>query len=389
MLVYAAHPSEPVSGGFRRALARTGLGAEVWYIGGSPDESRGAPSGLDIDWDADLAPASHLTPQELPLRLARAAGALRGLLVSDALPAATILALATVARAGVATVLTTQRGLDTASYPGWHGALGLCEQATLARRFRAHVVTGLLAHQHLASLGCDQARVARGLRPVDVGALQGRLAASADKASEGLREQLRQRSFVVMLPTLAGTGAQAPVLLAAFARLRRTHPHAALLVSGAESSKAADTAAQLGCEDALVVSDDDPWACLALADAVVHLPGNGGWGDELLIAMACGKPAVTSPTVGAAADLVVHGRTGALAYGDDADSVATGLACVAAAPGRLGAAAAQRVGRFDVEGVAERLRALVSVATAGPACHRPLADVAYAHSKNHYGRWWR
>lgn len=155
-------------------------------------------------------------------------------------------------------------------------------------------------------------------------------------------------------------------LLAAFARVRETHPEArlAILGWGRLENETRELARALGLADVVVLPGRvEPSAWLARADVFAHTSRWEGFGIVLLEAMLAGLPVVAT-RASAIPEIVVDGVTGVLVEPGDADGVARALADLLADPARraaLGAAGRERaLSEFSVARMAERTLAVYS-----------------------------
>jgi glycosyltransferase involved in cell wall biosynthesis len=110
--------------------------------------------------------------------------------------------------------------------------------------------------------------------------------------------------------------------------------------SGAERDRLVALAEELGVR--LVLLPDVPWRRIVerfvLADVFALLSRHEPWGVVVNEAAACGLPLVLSDRVGAAFDLLEHGRNGALVPADDHVAAGTAIRDLAADPERRRAA---------------------------------------------------
>lgn len=140
------------------------------------------------------------------------------------------------------------------------------------------------------------------------------------------------------------------VLLPAFAELRRTHPHAHLIIAGdgSDRAKLEQLAGQLGLTPPalqfLGFRKDVP-AVLRSLDAYVLASRAEGLGTAILEALAAGLPVVAT-RVGGIPDSVRDGETGLLAESENPASLATAMRRIMEEPElgkRLGKAACEMI----------------------------------------------
>ena len=153
-------------------------------------------------------------------------------------------------------------------------------------------------------------------------------------------------------------------LLAAFARVRETHPAArlAILGWGRLEDETRARAAALGLADAVVLPGRvEPAAWLERADVFAHTSRWEGFGIVLLEAMLAGLPVVAT-RASAVPEVVVDGKTGVLVEPGDAAGVADALAGLLGDEARrraLGdAGRARALEEFSVARMADRTAAL-------------------------------
>ena len=179
-----------------------------------------------------------------------------------------------------------------------------------------------------------------------------------------------------------------PELLEAFARVRRAHPGARLLLVGAESPgfDLDGRIDRLGLDREGVIREDYVeeerlWSLMAACDAVVALraPTMGETSGTAIRALALGKPLVVSD-VGWFAELPDEVAVKVSPGGDDeVDRLAAALERVAASPA-MGRAAKDYIEReHDLETVAERYAAALEEAAGGSKVDgKVLREVAAA-----------
>jgi glycosyltransferase involved in cell wall biosynthesis len=188
---------------------------------------------------------------------------------------------------------------------------------------------------------------------------------------------------------------ESPLLVVeGFAELRRRLPLARLLFvgDGPLRREVQKRVALLGVTSDVTLTGYVPYHELAAyygaADAFVHVPRREPWGISVGEAMACRVPVVASTSVGAAADLVIDGRTGFLIGPDDPGALAEALLRLAqgATARDAGARARQLVERIDVGRAAEQLEVLLT-RLRSPAQSTSMSSVVREDFLNRWGRW--
>jgi glycosyltransferase involved in cell wall biosynthesis len=267
-------------------------------------------------------------------------------------------------------------------------------ELTRVRRYSGFVADGILGVQYLLSFGCPHQRIATSLHPVDVSMWQKRKMHLVDRRSEP-RAAAASRRFVALTVSASGEEANILAVLQAFAEFRRSQPGALLsyVADGPVSRDVRWQARALGIEDAVHVSPnvcrDDLAAHYAAADAYVCVPLKHCWGRSVLEAMAFGLPVIASTTVSSAADLVIHGRNGALCQPGDSRSLVAALGRVAhqCGDGRMGERAFEAVQRFDVQRATDDLTRLVRVVVERGASQGRIGPAIRSNAINEFGRW--
>ncbi len=162
-----------------------------------------------------------------------------------------------------------------------------------------------------------------------------------------------------------------PLLVEAFALVRREHPNAHLLLVG-DFSRRSDVyrqVAQLGLEKAVHfagrVDHADLPAYYRLCDVYVHSSIYEGLGKVMIEAAASGRPVVATRTAGAA-EIVVDGETGLICNTEDAADMAAKISALLADPAR--ARAMGRAARAYVLQKFDHTRALEAVVETWRRC---------------------
>lgn len=178
-----------------------------------------------------------------------------------------------------------------------------------------------------------------------------RLSRFSPDAPPGEGEALRARLGIPpRAPVIGWVGRpvgfkRVPLLVEAFALVRREHPSAHLLLVGDFSQRPdiRQQVAQLGLEEVVHfvgrVEHADLPAYYRLCDVYVHSSIYEGLGKVMIEAAASGKPVVATRTAGAA-EIVVDGETGLICNAEDAADMAAKIGALLA-----DAARAQAMGR--------------------------------------------
>jgi glycosyltransferase involved in cell wall biosynthesis len=294
--------------------------------------------------------------------------------------------------AGIPVIQPSDKTLNERSPKGPSRLALTTFHAVRVRAADAFFTTGLLGTQALRSLGVPHERIATGLYPIEVQHWQSR-GQDLGVASARLRPQAPD-AFVVLAVSKWSERENPLDIIEAFALLRSQFPKAFLIYvgDGPMRKEVAARIVELGLGSAVslpgYVSYDQLPSYYYAADVFVHAPKLEPWGISVLEAMACSVPVVATTTVGAAADLVIPGSTGELAYPSSSESLARALLRVARTEkGRnMGQKALERVKRFDTSTVAERLETLVHHLHPREA-HDPLTRVVISDLRNVWGRW--
>ena len=212
---------------------------------------------------------------------------------------------------------------------------------TVVGRAAEVLVVGSLARKSMRARGVPDDRISVVANTVDVA----RLAEAAD-ALAPRRDALRVEAGIdaddVVVLSVARLAPEKGLdtLVRAAAATGEPRLVVALAGSGPERERLASLAAELGVRLALL--PDVPWERIveryAVADVFALLSRHEPWGVVVNEAAACGLPLVLSDRVGAAFDLVVDGRNGALVPADDPQAAGEAIRTLAADPERRRAA---------------------------------------------------
>ncbi len=218
-----------------------------------------------------------------------------------------------------------------------------------------HRVLNQIEKEKYVRMGIDPARVAVLATPV-------RLQRFEPEGRIGEGYQLRlQLGLAADMPLLMWAGRPGPVkqvtlLVEAFARVRRTHPRAHLVLVGdfSRDPSVPERVRALGLSDSVHFTGQLPHealaACYRASTIYVHSSLYEGLGKVLIEAAACELPVVSTRTAGAQ-EVVIDGQTGLLCELDDPDGMADRIRLLLDQPGRaavMGGAARRHVlQKFD------------------------------------------
>jgi glycosyltransferase involved in cell wall biosynthesis len=206
------------------------------------------------------------------------------------------------------------------------------------RRADTHRVLNAEEQAKYVRLGIDPERVA--ILPTPT-----RLGRFAPDGPPGEAEALRARLGIPPdAPVIGWVGRpvqfkRVPLLIDAFALVRREHPATHLLLVGDFSTRADIRAqiARLGLEDAVHIAGRvdhaDLPAYYRLCAVYVHSSIYEGLGKVMIEAAASGRPVVATRTAGAA-EIVVDGVTGLICNPEDAADLAAKIGALLADPAR-------------------------------------------------------
>jgi glycosyltransferase involved in cell wall biosynthesis len=318
---------------FYRYAASTGGGELVPFF---TEPEPGAPPfdpelGREIRWGIDLLggyPYAVLPPGG---RARWLRGRLAGcdLLITNGYTRGPYLLAAAVARrSGVPTGLRLDSVLFDAS-PTQRRAKRLLVSGLLARAYDLFFGVGTLTLDYLRACGVAPERTALFPYAVDVEHFGTHSRLTSDER-HALRQRLGVPSEVKVVLSLAKLNPrEAPWdLLRAFASLPADGSTLVLAGDGPHRAELEKLAAELAPGrvrfPGYIPYPELP-ALYAAADLFVHPAQEERWGVSVAEAMACGLPVVASSRVGAAHDLVLPGRNGALYMAGDADDLARRL----------------------------------------------------------------
>jgi glycosyltransferase involved in cell wall biosynthesis len=197
------------------------------------------------------------------------------------------------------------------------------------RLFDGFFTTGSRGADALRVSGVEASRIATGLYPIDTKWWRSGLNAFQAESSR-LRAGLGKGPVFVAVCKMSER--ENPLLIIdAFAALYSSCPTARLLFVGDGPLRRAveDRISLRAVGDAVALAGYVDYyrlpAYYGAADVFVHLPRQEPWGISVGEAIACGLAVVASTSVGAAADLVLPGRTGKIVHGEDPDELAAAL----------------------------------------------------------------
>lgn len=376
------------------AMARDGrLKTVVWYASATPPDDQEMKQ--RVGWSAQGAEFEHrnIALHDLPRAFLTIRKELDAVIVPGWVHPITRMVLPLARAFSVPVITSTDKTLNDPSYKPPVDTAATAFHVARTRLFQGFFTTGLLGEQYLVSLGLPREAIARGLYPIDVNHWQAAMAQDVPLARE-LKSRFSDRRFI-LLSVCKLVDRESPLdVLRAFAKVRKRRSDVALIHVGDGPLRAQYEAEVqrlgLGRDVALpgYVKYSELPAFYAVSSAFIHVARYEPWGISVLEAMACGLPVIAATTVGSAADLVVHGRTGALAYQGDTESIAEAIQLVADRnePEAMGSAAKAAVATFDVHRAGENVRRLVA-RLQQPHRAASLGEVAHSHLRNQFGRW--
>ncbi|MET0386980.1 MAG: glycosyltransferase family 4 protein [Polyangiales bacterium] len=378
---------------WRALAASTTLKAKVWY---SLDDVPFDPElGLRASWDGVHGgyDHSHVPLKQLATSLLRLSPRPQAVMLPSWRRPQTLQVLPWARALKIPVILCTDKTLNEPSPSGARGHVYTALHGLRARAFDAFVTPGLLGRQYLASLGCAYESIATGLYPIDLAFWQAQRERLHSLSSQLRAEAPHPQPFVLVAVCKLSEREDPLRLLEAFASFARERPDAYFIQVGDGPLRSAFEAKvrELGVARQVKLAGFVDYKQLAAyygaADVFAHVPAREPWGLSVLEAMACGLPVLAATTVGAAADLVEHGQTGALAYADDPSSIARALALIAKDARSMGERAAQAVRRFDVHVAARDLAQLVERLSQRSPAAGSYGRVLFSDFRNEFGRW--
>ena len=292
----------------------------------------------------------------------------------------------------VPVLFASERTLNAPSPVGLLGTATVLVNAAIASLFDGFLTPGILGQQYLLSLGVPHDSIACGLRAIDIKKWEGYCLACRNE-SQKLRASWDSQLVILSITPLEED--QNPMItLGAIARLMREFESLKCVHVGEGKLEGVyqKRARQLGITDSLSViapvESNELAAYYCASDMVVHCPKSDASGSHLLEAMACARPVVAASSVGLAAELIIHGTTGAIAYQGDVDSLVEGLRLIVTSnPKQAGEAAKRMVERKDVRQAGCDLGRLITTVKSRRR-RTDMKQVARRELLNQYGRWW-
>lgn len=373
------------------ALARRGVvEPEVWY--GRTTAGRDPELGRGPHWSVGTSYARVVPDANVARRLRRLDGKPDAILTAGWTRPRAWYAWRAARAVSIPVVLPSDKTLNEPSPRQPLRAILTIAHAYKARLFDGFFTTGSLGRVALLSVGVPLDRITTGLYPVDVSWWQQQLALLKGEVAT-LRAAARSQ-FVVLAVSKLHARENPLLVIEGFAELHARLPASRLVFVG-DGPMRRDVESRLlslGIGQAVTLAGYVPYTQLAAyygaADVFVHVPKREPWGISVSEAMACGLPVVASTAVGAAADLVVPGRTGYLVPPDDRSALTRALLSLAQGDGaELAREYARRhVMCVDVETVAGRLEGLLKRLRAR-RYGQPLGAVLADDLRNRWGRW--
>jgi glycosyltransferase involved in cell wall biosynthesis len=340
----------------------------VWYLRGSPpidDEIQNRGTwGLrgDQHFHAEI-----IASREIGRRLKQLSPHPKAILTAGWTRRSTWLAVWAGKRLGVPVILPTDNVVPEPGGLPRLAPIRLWHRLKNRLFFDGFFTTGSLGVDALESTGVSRYRIARGLYPVDVCWWQKAVASLVEK-TKSIRNLAGTNGYVVLAVTKLSERENPLMILEAFARFREGNPHAYLVLVGdgpsrpAVEEKIRSLSLQANVRCAGYVPYQELAAYYGAADVFIHVPRHAPWEISVLEAMACGLPVVATANVGAAHDLVVAGKTGALAPPGDVEALAQALQSVADASRNkesMRMAALDQARSVDVDAAAGELECLI------------------------------
>jgi glycosyltransferase involved in cell wall biosynthesis/GT2 family glycosyltransferase len=267
-------------------------------------------------------------------------------------------------RRGVPYVLLVESN-ERDARPGWRRTVKNAVVPSVVGHAVEVLVVGSLARESMRARGVSDDRISVVANTVDIA----RLAEATDVLAprrDGLRGEagIAEDDIVVLSVARLAPEKGLDTLLRAASAAGEPRLVVALAGSGSERERLAALATELGVR--LVLLPDLPWERIveryAIADLFALLSRHEPWGVVVNEAAACGLPLVLSDRVGAAYDLLEHGRNGRLVPVDDVAAAADALRELAADPElrrAMGTASREIVAGWGYEPSIERLVAVV------------------------------
>jgi glycosyltransferase involved in cell wall biosynthesis len=205
----------------------------------------------------------------------------------------------------------------------------------IVRRASGHLVTGALSREHQLHYGADPRTITIFPNTVDIGAVEQRVSELRERAPQ-IRRSLGVKDSAVVL-TQAGRlipfkSPTDTVEAAGLARQSSLYPlHLVFVGSGPLEHELAARATELELEVTFAgwLTGDALLEVYAATDVFVLFSGRETWGIVVNEAAASGLPLILTDTVGASADLLVHGENGELVHPGDVDGQAAAIARLA------------------------------------------------------------
>ena len=352
-----------------------------------------ACSKTTIDYADNQIPIVNLPPRRLNSALRDAREVFDVVLVWTENPSILICVSMWASSTQIPVILACERTLNAPSRPGVLGSANVAIRCGLFSLFDGFLTQGLLGRQYLLSLGVDNDRIACALRPINVEKWASKCASSR---VDSIRLRQRLGNGLTLMSVSPAEDDDSPIIiLHALSKVRLEYSQTRLIcVSKTQCWPALrECADNLALGDILLlvpyVSKMQMAMYYGATDIFIYCPRRDTSRNFVQEAMACSRAVVASSTVASVSELLVQGRTGAIAYYGDISSVVRGLRLVIEnGPRVLGESARKMVMCKDIGTAAMELEALISKVRGRGPRRLQLYRALRSELRNEYGRWW-